>query len=136
MIMTDADVKNLDDKRCVKRIVHEWEKDEVYENRLQEDIIKKIREIYGDNVWVFKTHDQCRVGIPDLIICFFGHFVAIELKRAKHPTTQFADRDLTPLQRYNLKQINKARGSGFVGRRVQNIIDRLNKIKDTLGIDM
>lgn len=116
--------------------MHQWEKDTIFEAELQDKTIKAIREKYGFNVWLFKTHDQCRVGIPDLVICFFGHFVAIELKRPKGRDEQYNDSDVTPLQKYNIGLINKARGSAFVGRSVPKIMERLEKIKEALGIDL
>lgn len=105
------------------------------EAELQEKSIKEIRKKYGMNVWIFKTHDQCRVGVPDIVMCFYGHFVAIELKRPRIHEIQIFDRDVTPLQKYNIGLINQARGSAFIGRSVPLIMARLEKIKETLGID-
>lgn len=47
-------------------------------------------------------------GIPDLLICVNGHFVAVELKAEKGKTSS--------LQFYQLNQINKSGGIGIVLR--------------------
>ncbi len=128
------------------------------ERDLQIDLIKSIKSIYGDDVWVFKTHDQVRVGIPDLLLCFCGHFVAIELKKpifykakgrppnakprrpngrsAQREDEHFSpevqqhidDRDLTGLQKYNIMLINRAGGSAFHGRYHGEILEKLSRI--------
>ncbi len=115
-----------------------------YESRLQEKTIQLVKEKYGTNVWVFKTHDQCRIGIPDLLLCFYGHFVAIELKRTpskKRSATRIGevhepnriDYGVTPMQKYNITQINNAGGTAFATTNTSDIMDRLEKIKQTLG---
>jgi len=52
--------------------------------------------------WVYKPQDLCRSGIPDLIICLFGFFCAIELKVSGNKTT--------PIQDYTLSKIKSAGG--------------------------
>ncbi len=127
-----------------------------YESQLQAVVIEKIKKEYGDNAWVFKTKDECRVGIPDILLCFFGHFVAIELKRPPQkrvtPTGKRSpgrdalkigeidpeklkaqrDTDVTDMQRYNIKKINQAQGSAFVGRSTVLIMEKLEKIMNHL----
>ena len=113
------------------------------ERDLQIDLIKAIKNLYGDDVWIFKTNDQCRVGIPDLIICFYGHFVAIELKRQPRKAMRVDDpverdevaeyKDLTKLQKYNLMLINRSGGSAFPGRYFNEIMMRLAKIHETVN---
>lgn len=51
------------------------------ESTFHRNVIKDIRAKYRDEVWFYKTCDRVHVGLPDIIMCFFGHFVAIELKR-------------------------------------------------------
>ena len=133
------------------------------EKNLQVDIIKSIKSIYGDDVWIFKTHDQVRVGIPDILLCLCGHFVAIELKRpvfykdkgrpltdtgrrtngrdAQRVDDPFSpeerqkidDKDLTGLQKYNISLINRAGGSAFAGRYHGEIMLRLAKIYEHIN---
>ena len=47
-----------------------------------------------------------RAGVPDLLICVNGKFLAVELKAEKGTTT--------PLQETQLKLIEKAGGTGLV----------------------
>jgi hypothetical protein len=123
------------------------------ERDLQIDLIKSIKSIYGEDVWVFKTHDQVRVGIPDIILCFCGHFVAIELKkpifykdkgrygrsaemkgeRSVEAQRHIDGKDLEPLQRYNIMLINRAGGSAFHGRYHGKILQQLAKIYNTIN---
>ena len=112
------------------------------ERDLQINLIKAIKDLYGDDAWVFKTHDQVRVGIPDLLICFYGHFVAIELKRQPRKAKRVDDpirqeteeyKDLSKLQKFNLMMINRAGGSAFPGRYFNEIMMRLAKIHETVN---
>jgi hypothetical protein len=108
------------------------------EAALQERVINKIQETYLDDVWVFKTHDQCRVGVPDLLICFFGHFVAIELKRPRIGEKFPGGRDPyirpTRMQEYNIRKINRAGGSAFAERDLCDIMIKLDKIYKSLHL--
>lgn len=113
------------------------------ERDLQIKLVKAIKELYGDDVWIFKTHDQVRVGIPDLLLCFYGHFVAIELKRPPRKAERVGERkdygvtyeykDLTELQKYNLRMINRAGGSAFPGRYFNEVMLRLAKIHESVN---
>ncbi len=50
-----------------------------------------------------KIHgSEFQVGVPDLLICYKGRFIAFEDKAA--------DGEATPLQKHNLKLIKKAGG--------------------------
>jgi len=52
------------------------------------------------------THGYGRSGVPDIICCLHGLFVAIECKAGDGKTTALQDREL--------KRINDARGVTFV----------------------
>lgn len=111
-----------------------------FETQLQAKLIDKIREKYRGEVWIFKTHDLCRVGVPDILICFYGHFVAIELKnrpalRIKtNINPALSDSDTTQMQQYNIRKINEAGGSAFVGRSITPVMDRLDRIYKSLKL--
>lgn len=70
---------------------------------------KKIR-AYLDSIgaWHLKTisNGYQRAGTPDLIICFKGHFIAVEVKAV--------DGKATPLQMYTLKKISSAGGTAIL----------------------
>ena len=105
------------------------------EKTFQGQLMEAIRSKFGPNVWIYKTNDV-QVGIPNLIICFFGHFVAVEIKRANIPTSRakpaYNDPDLTNPQRSNIIKINKAGGSAFVGREIFAVVEKLEKIQVAL----
>lgn len=120
------------------------------EAKLQARVIKAIKEEYDTDVWIFKTRDYCRIGIPDLLICFFGHFIAIELKRPHGAikvvgkyngkktmvTAKKSDplAGVTPMQKHNIIAINKSCGSAFVGRDIDDIMRKLREIRKDLDI--
>jgi Holliday junction resolvase len=59
-----------------------------------------------------------RAGIPDIIACIDGHFIAIECKAGKGQTTALQDRELNA--------ILNAGGTTYIAR--ENNIDELQQI--------
>lgn len=59
------------------------------------------------HAWFFKSQEVSIRGIPDMIICLGGRFVAIELKRDFRAKAD-------ALQRYNLNRIAEAGGRAIV----------------------
>lgn len=57
---------------------------------------------------VLKTQERGRHGVPDIILCLRGSFVAIELKRE--------GKDATKLQELKLLRIRHAQGLAFVAK--------------------
>ncbi len=109
------------------------------EAALQDTIIKHIKQRYQTDVWIFKSHDLCTVGVPDLIICLLGHFIAIELKAGHRPaqrkgTSSIVDpyKGASSLQKYNIKRINMAGGSAFIGRSLGGVLDKLDQIVESI----
>ena len=72
------------------------------ETIFKEKVLLDLKKLDG---FVIKTQERTVKGIPDLIGCFNGRFVAIELKTDKG--------EVTPIQEYRLKQILKAGGLAF-----------------------
>jgi hypothetical protein len=73
------------------------------ETKFKEKVLKDLGTI--KNVWVLKTQERSRRGVPDLIICSSGRFIAIELKvDGEKPTA---------LQDVVLKRIQSAHGVAF-----------------------
>lgn len=59
------------------------------------------------NTWFFKASERSLAGIPDMVLCVNGRFIALELKRdVKSKATR--------LQSYTLDQITQSGGLGFV----------------------
>ena len=74
------------------------------------------------NAWVYKPNDRFTSGIPDIIICNKGDFIAIELK------TEIGK--LTKLQAYILNNIQMADGYVNVCRTVNEVkrfVERIDK---------
>lgn len=69
------------------------------ETKFKELVIKDLKTL--KNTWFFKSQEVSRRGIPDLILCVNGFFVAMELK---------VDSDLDALQIYNINKIKEANG--------------------------
>ena len=63
------------------------------ESQFQTKLLKELRS-YG---WFYKASDRFRAGVPDVIGCFNGVFIAIELKVDYNKPTK--------LQVFELKQI-------------------------------
>ena len=72
-----------------------------------ENQVKKFLEAEG--CWFLKYWGGAaftKAGIPDLLVCVNGFFVAVEVKSAKGKPTE--------LQKYQLEQITNAGGYGFI----------------------
>lgn len=72
---------------------------------------KKVRAwLESRGAWVLKTISEGRqeAGVPDLLICYKGQFVALELKSETGA--------VRPLQEYKIKQINDAGGLAMIVR--------------------
>ena len=75
------------------------------EKKVQTEILDWIKSIKGYSI---KTIVSNRKGIPDIICCFEGRFVAIEVKAENKDF-----RDVSKLQRLELGKINDSGGLGF-----------------------
>jgi len=76
------------------------------EKQFQRKVIKYLKSL--PNTWFFKVWGggYQRAGIPDLICCINGVFIAIELKGDKGRPTE--------LQKMNIRNINAAGGIGVI----------------------
>lgn len=73
------------------------------EQNLQAKIIKYLKSI---NCYITKIIVSNRSGVPDLICCYKGKFVAFEVK--------LPNKKPTKLQYYNIGMIQEAGGQAFV----------------------
>lgn len=89
--------------------------------RTKESVIQHqiLRYLSGLGAYTSKTIVGNKNGIPDIIACLNGTYIAIEVK-AK-------DKDATELQKYNIDKINKAGGIAFVAHSVEEVINYLSK---------
>jgi hypothetical protein len=68
--------------------------------------------------WVVKTHGSPHLaGIPDLLVCYMGRFIALEVKRPETRGT------VTRRQQHFLDEIEKAGGWSAVVTSVEEALD-------------
>jgi hypothetical protein len=70
------------------------------EKTLQAKILRYLKTM--PNCWTVKTITSNKSGVPDIIACINGKFVAIEVKQKNQKAT--------PIQEYNGKKIQEANG--------------------------
>lgn len=88
--------------------------------------VKRDLETLRPDVWFVKVQQHGIRGTPDILMCAWGTFVALELKKDGKEKAE-------PLQEYNLDQIRMAGGYSFVTspddwEGVFEFLKRLNKI--------
>lgn len=88
------------------------------EKRIVTKILKVLRE---DGFWI-KTHGGLfqRGGLPDVLGCFKGRFIGIEVKKPGEEASE--------IQKYTLKEIIKAGGIAGVATSVEEALEILNDI--------
>jgi hypothetical protein len=76
------------------------------ETKFKKRVLKDLKTL--KNAWFFKSQEVCVRGIPDIILCLCGYFIALELKRDSKA-------NITKLQWYNAEQISsKAWGIALI----------------------
>lgn len=89
----------------------------------EQQIQTKIKSYLEDQgAYVIKVIAASKKGVPDLVACYKGLFVAIEVKK---PTTK---NNVSKLQQYNLDKINKLGGIGLVAWSVEQIEELINEL--------
>ena len=82
------------------------------EAKLQLKVVKYLKTL-GPDVWYFKASDRYTVGVPDLVLCYRGRFIAIELKA---PNGR-----LSRIQVYQLQNIQRAGGKAYMCRTLDEV---------------
>ena len=82
------------------------------ETRLRAQIVKMLNAL--PQCYVVKYHGSMygQAGVPDLLICLRGRFIAMEIKAPGGK--------VTPLQESNITQINNAGGAAYIVRSVED----------------
>lgn len=82
------------------------------ESALQKKI-QKLIESYGG--WVVKYHGSqySKAGVPDLLACIHGRFLAIEVKLPGNKATKIQDAEI--------KRVREAGGTAFVADNVEMV---------------
>ncbi len=84
----------------------------VAESKIQAKILNWLR---GQGYWAVKTV-CCNVsGVPDILCCAEGRFVAIEVKDGKRGK-------VSPIQEYQIERIKASKGIAFVARSLEDVI--------------
>jgi Holliday junction resolvase len=91
------------------------------EKDIVRDILRYLRSL--PKCWCFKTHGgmYAQSGIPDIIVCYKGRFLALEVKTTSGK--------LTRLQESTLTKINAAKGYACKVtslQEVKEIVENLN----------
>lgn len=94
------------------------------EQAYQKKIIDFLK---SKGVYVVKIISASQAGVPDVICCYRGRFVAIEVKR---PETL---KNVSRLQAYNLDKITEAGGIGFVACSVEQVKKVLEAIDEAMS---
>lgn len=88
------------------------------EKRLDAEIMTYAKR---KGAWAQKIHGNEFVqGVPDILICYRGHFLAFESKAAEGR--------LRALQVVNLREINAAQGIGLSVRNIERVKDAFASI--------
>ena len=90
------------------------------ESKVQADILKYLKSLKAYSV---KVQMANRSGIPDIIACYKGKFIGIEVK------TEATQRNTSKLQEANLRMIAEADGIAIVAwevSQVKEIIERID----------
>lgn len=82
------------------------------ENYLQVKVLRQLDKI--PKLWHVKISDRFKSGIPDLLICHKGKFIAIELKREGEKATR--------LQNNVMAKIWKAGGTAYECHSVEEVL--------------
>jgi len=92
------------------------------EKRVKEKVVRVLKE---EGVYYFfpATHGYGRSGVPDIIMCVNGHFLAVECKAGFNKPTALQERELD--------NIRRARGIAVVIN--ENNIDLLETILKELN---
>jgi len=124
---------------CVKGRNRNVHPPDLYDIPFKMRIVEKIRETYGENVWVYRTPDYRRVHLPNIVVCFFGHFVTFDLQKKRQQEIRQErvfpiDKKIADIQENNRRRINLASGSAFKARDAYEAILQLERLRETLGI--
>ena len=93
------------------------------ESTLQKKVKQAIQDRYATGVWYYHPMDRTQRGIIDVILSFYGIFVAAEIK------TDLIKNPPTKLQEYNLNKIAVTGGFALKADSVEELINMLDYIK-------
>lgn len=92
------------------------------EQTIQHNIIKFLE---SNGYYVVKVIQASKAGVPDLLACVNGRFVALEVKK---PDTV---KNTSKLQVYNLNKIKESGGNGYVVSSVKEVEGILKELTNS-----
>jgi len=91
----------------------------------EQDYQKKIvKYLESKGAYVVKVITASKKGVPDVLACYKGRFIAIEVKT---PTTM---NNASELQKYNLEKIRDAGGVAMISCEASDLDYTLKRIDD------
>lgn len=91
------------------------------EQVIQSKIINYLESLGG---YVVKVVAATKSGVPDIICCLRGRFIALEIKRPNKKHT------VTALQKVNIRRVHKAGGLAYVVSSVEEVDQILRSAND------
>ena len=91
---------------------------------LEQQTQKRILDyLKGRGVWSVKVITANRRGCPDILVCAYGFFLALEVKRP-------GPRRVSQLQQFQVDKIIEAGGTAIVVSSVTEVVTALNRIEE------
>jgi len=81
------------------------------ESQIQRQIIEYLNSV--NSCWIVKVVTSNKNGVPDILCCYKGRFIGIEVKTDRGKTT--------PIQDLQMSRIRKAGGVTLVARCVEDV---------------
>lgn len=94
------------------------------EGKFRDKVSEYLKSV--DDLWFLKTYGNAvqRSGVPDFLVCYYGNFIAIELKRPD------GKGELSPQQEIELNKISNADGWVIVADNMEKITTVIELIKE------
>ena len=89
------------------------------EQQYQSKIVKYLESM---GAYTVKVITASKKGVPDIIACYRGYFLGIEMKTPK------TRKNTSELQKYNLAKIKEAEGYSLVAVEVEDLFPTLSYI--------
>ena len=90
------------------------------ESQIQRKILQYLKSI--ENLYYIKTVVTNLSGVPDVIVCYKGQFIAFEIKRPGGKVSK--------LQEYNMERIREAGGKAYVVFDVDSVKHIIERMRD------
>jgi len=90
-------------------------KEQDYQNKI-------IKRLEAKGAYVVKVVSASKKGVPDLLICYKGRFLAVEVK------TPFTRQNTSKLQEYNLNLVKRAGGYSVIATEFDDLTQILDRI--------